>query len=152
MKGKIMKTLEEVYESCVNENPLARKMKFVIEAKRNNPDVTLKEVRSFLGYCDADKVKDGSLSQKFRTEIFFPVRNYVTKAVLKVDDSEAARLWARGETDEEVSAKRQKVNEKLPRATRESSKAASLQSIDFAELLGNFDDDDSDGDDFGDDD
>lgn len=150
-----MKTLEEVYESCANDNPFAQKMKFVIEAKRNNPDVTLKEVRTFLGYCDTDKVKDGSLSQKFRTEIFFPVRNYVTKAVLKIDDSEVTKLWARGETDETVSAKRQKVNEKLPRATRESNKAASLQSINFAELLGNFDigdDDSSDDDDFGDDD
>lgn len=137
-----MKTFDEIFENCLNKlngDERAAKMRFVIACKRNNPDVTMLDVRKYLGYYSSDEKKDAVESQKFRQQVLFPVRNFLTKSVLGIPDNEVAHFWARENKTESVLEQRKKINEQLPRVTRVREPKLAMIN-DLSDIL-NFDND-----------
>lgn len=132
-----MKTFSEIFENCLeklNGDERAAKMRFIIACKRNNPDVTMLDVRKYLGYYSDDKKKDAVESQKFRQDLLFPVRNYLTKTTLGITDAEVAQFWARENKDEKVLENRKKINDQLPRLTRTHKPRVDLV-VDLSDIL-----------------
>lgn len=134
-----MKTLSEVFDECVDkcgDDQLKAERRFIVEAKKNNTNVSMIEVRKHLGYWDSDQKKDAVLSNKFSAQVFHPVRNYITSKMFNMTSNEAAALWKNAQkgTDlpEETVKQRNKVKEKLPKATRESR---SKESMDLSEII-----------------
>lgn len=110
--------MHEVYNECSeNLGELESKMKFLVEIKKENPEVTLLDARKFLGYYNEDKKKDVTLASKFNSEVFHPLRNFISKQLLNLQDSEVESMWGRS-ASEELKAMRSKVNEYLPKRTR----------------------------------
>lgn len=117
-----MNKFEEVYEQCKEsvDNELAAQTKFVVEIKKVDKDVSLIDVRKFLGFYDEDPKKDAAESQKFRNKILHPVRNHITKMILNStgDETDVDIVWSR-DSAESFKDLREKVNNYLPRLTRQ---------------------------------
>lgn len=136
-----MKTLSEVFMECTEKfknDRLKAERSLITAAKKNDPNVTMVEIRKFLGYWDQDKKKDAVKSNKFSAEVFHPVRKYATIQLLGLSASEAEALWKNAQKGEdlpeEVIKQRNKVKEKLPRVTRESKSKAEQDLSDVVDL------------------
>ncbi len=128
-------TLEEIYAEASKEltDKKAIDAKFIYLAKQKNPEVTLQECKKHLGYTSEDEKKDTNLNQKFRADIYIPLRNYLTSYEFGLNSIQADEVWKRENSTEENQNRRAVINAKLPKSTRERSGS---NSIDYCSLLG----------------
>lgn len=121
-----MSNLQELFEQCVESlGKTDGTMKFLLEAKKANPEVKMGECMQIAGFKSEKTGEEGekenvNLAQKFRSHILKPVRTHITKAKFKLSSDEAEALWARSEDDksEEQIAQQAAVLALLPARSR----------------------------------
>lgn len=131
-----MKTLSEIHEDAKKEltDEKAINMKFLFLARQENPEVTLKECREFLGFSSKDEKQDANLNQKFRNGVLVPLRNFLTKYKFGLANmKEADAVWKQKNSNEENQKRKEAINEMLPKVTRDRSES---EDLDLCEILG----------------
>jgi len=121
-----MVNLQELFEQCVaecNGNKIDGTKKFLIVAKKTVPDIKMNDCMEIAGFTSKNEKESINLAQKFRMNILNPTRNYITKKLFSMTDSEIENLWGRTEQEktEDQRAKQEAVKAKLPARTRTTS-------------------------------
>jgi hypothetical protein len=133
---KIVMNLREIFEECVAEKGQVEGVqKFLIKAKKENPLVKMGECMEIAGFTSNDEKESVNLGQKFRTQILNPLRDYLTKKLCNLTDSEVERLWGRqeGEKTAEQRAQQETVLRVLPARSRNTQ--ARVKDMGFVDEL-----------------
>jgi hypothetical protein len=119
--------LSELFVHCVEKLGKDKgTMRFLLEAKKTNPKVTMAECMAIAGYKSSKEGEDGekennNLAQSFRLNILNPVRNYLTEQKFKITKSEIDELWGQSSEEtrsEDQQKKRDAILEMLPARSR----------------------------------
>lgn len=132
--------LNQLFNQCVEK--LGKNdgtMRFLLEAKKSNPKVTMAECMAIAGYKSSKEGEEGekennNLGQSFRLNVLNPLRNYLTEKKFNITPAEIAELWGQSSEEErssEQQARREAILEMLPvrsRTTKPRSKDMSFLS------------------------
>lgn len=118
-----MLNLNDVYREFLqtsNNDKIAAGQKFIIYAKKQDAKITLNDCRRIMGYFSEDEKENLNLAQQFRMNVLNPTRNYITKKMFNLTDSQIDSLWGRSDAEKtpEEKSMQQQVLEKLPNRTR----------------------------------
>ena len=119
--------LRELFEACLaenNNNNVRAAQQFIVKAKKENPDVKMKDCMITAGFDEKSK-------QTFRNSIVIPVRNRIAKIKFNLSEDTIQRLFGRSQedlTDEEKNTKKN-IQELLPGRTRTTA-AKNMDHID----------------------
>lgn len=137
-------TLEEIFNDCIqkvgkNNRAIQR---FVVEAKKADPTVTVGEVKEIAGFNindidgefedddvkqDALLKKQNSLNQQWRNNIMEPIKTALLKA--KYPDKTVPEIWGREATDEAKEIREQLEEEYLPKRSRSVSSTTNFDHL-----------------------
>ena len=84
-------TLQEIFEKCVADvdgDKVRGTQRFLIAAKKEDPEVTVSTCMEIAGFTDEDEKRATNLAQSFRSNIFNPLRDHLAKAKFGVPDPE----------------------------------------------------------------
>lgn len=113
--------LQEIFEKCVadvNGDKFRGTQRFLIAAKKSQPDVTITECMEVAGFTDPDEKKAINLAQSFRSNVFNPLRDHLAKVKFGVDDPEKIFGRTGVEKTKEEGNLRKEILDLLPLRTR----------------------------------
>ena len=73
-------TLQEIFEKCVADvdgDKVRGTQRFLIAAKKEDPEVTVSTCMEIAGFTDEDEKRATNLAQSFRSNIFNPLRDHL---------------------------------------------------------------------------
>ena len=119
--------LNQLFTQCIEK--LGKNdgtMRFLLEAKKSNPKVTMAECMAIAGFKSSKEGEEGekennNLAQSFRMNVLNPLRNYLTEKKFNISKEEIAELWGQSSEEErsaEQQARREAILEMLPARTR----------------------------------
>ena len=113
--------LQEIFEKCVadvNGDKFRGTQRFLIAAKKEDPNVTIDECMKIAGFTDEDEKKASNLAQSFRTNIFNPLRDHLAKIKFGVDNPDKIFGRTGVEKSKEEANLRKEILNLLPSKTR----------------------------------
>lgn len=85
-----MVNLNELFAQCVADvagDKTRGAKRFLISAKKQDPNVTMTDCMKVCGFSDEDPKKASNLAQTFRTRILNPLRDHLAKVKFDIDDT-----------------------------------------------------------------
>lgn len=114
-------SLIQLFNTCCEEtegNKVRGAQRFLIRAKKVDPNVTLTECMDATGFSDPDEKKASNLAQTFRSKIFNPLRDHIAKVRFQISD--VTPIFGRTGVDRTPEQKkiREEILSILPKITR----------------------------------
>lgn len=106
--------LQELFEKCLGEvdgNKFRATIRFLVQAKKLDPNVSLVDCMEVAGFTDKDEKKSANLAQSFRTNVFNPLRDHLVKVKFGIADT--APVFGRTNKGEGRSEENKKIREQI---------------------------------------